>query len=294
MLSHMPTLAQRFNTAVPARADRLADLPIAPGTRADYHALRPHHYRPGHPATMTRMLAIRDPRPTASDRYTRRESRPRAVAVLVESLPALSCRARDAALAGRYRHLPPKPRAALLNDELRCISRVIVDPRYRGLGLAVRLVRRALGTATTRYTEAIAVMGRVSPFFRRAGMAEYKRPPLEASQRLAAALAHVHIDPVQLTLPDHVAQQIGALPADKQRWIQQELWRWVRSAGGRSARQPPALRDMLDTARQRLTAQPIYYLHENTDARPVDTDTQSPGHLPAQPACAADPDRPAR
>lgn len=244
--------------------DRSADLPIVQGCRADYLALKGHHYRPGNPMTMMRILAIRDNTPTATDRFLAQPVTPSPVAVLVESLPALSCRLRDEALGGRYGHLRPKPRSALLNQELRCISRVIVDPRYRGLGLAVRLVRHALATATTRYTEALAVMGRVSPFFSRAGMIAYERPALEAEQRALAALCYAGIEPNELAMPSRVEQRIATLALPGQHLLTHELTRWYRTAGGRGARKSPNLSDILAAAQRNLLASPIYYLHENT------------------------------
>ncbi|MEM9346850.1 MAG: GNAT family N-acetyltransferase [Planctomycetota bacterium] len=273
----MPTLRQRLD-AIDASTPP-DDLVIEQGCRADYLALKPHHYRPGNPMTMMRILAIREHTPTASDRFFSRSVSPRPVAVLVESLPALSCRLRDEALGGRYSHLQPKPRSRLLNQELRCISRVIVDPRYRGMGLAVRLVRHALQTATTRYTETIAVMGRISPFPQRAGMTPYERPPLEAEQRALAALRYAGIQPAALAMPSQVQRHISSLPNATQQLVTRELCRWYRTAGGRGVRSPPRLTDVLATAQRSLLANPVYYLKENT-------------HAPAHTACdTPDPDR---
>lgn len=260
----MTTRSERFHAS--GDADPSGELPIVTGSRADYLALKPHHYRPGNPATMTRVLAIRDTRPSAADRFLSRRPTAMPVAVLVESLPTLSCRLRDEALDGRYGHLRPKPRSALLMQELRCISRVIVDPRYRGLGLAVGLVRHALKTATTRYTEAIAVMGRVSPFFHRAGMTEYERPPLEFGQRALAALRFAGIAPHDLAMPQHIERRINALAEPTQSLLLRELYRWYRTAAGRGASREPTLASVLAAAQQRLLANPIYYLHENTHA----------------------------
>lgn len=260
----MLTLHQRFRSILPH--DHLGDLPIVAGGRADYLALKAHHYRPGHPMSMTRVLVIRDHTPSASDRFLARQATPQAIAVLVESLPALSCRLRDEALGGRYGHLRPKPRSQLLNEELRCISRVIVDPRYRGLGLAVRLVKHALATATTRYTEALAVMGRVSPFFDRAGMTAYERPALPAVQRALDALRFAGIEPNALAMPLLLQQRIEALPEPSRQLLTRELLRWYRSAGGRGSSKSPGLARVLDAGRQQLLTNPIYYLKENTHA----------------------------
>lgn len=256
----MPNLLERFQQI--GRTTPRDALPIVTGQRADYLALKAHHYRPGHPATMTRILTIYDNTASASDRFLQRPQQPRPIAVLVESLATLSCSLRDRALGGRYGHLPPMQRSALLNQELRCISRVIVDPRYRGLGLAVGLVRHALASATTRYTEALAVMGRVSPFFDRAGMLAYERPPHPAEQRALAALRYAGIEPESLALPNQLEERIGAIP-DASAHLIRELTRWYRTAGGRGVSRRPELADILSAARQRLLSQPIYYLHEN-------------------------------
>ncbi|MEM6505827.1 MAG: GNAT family N-acetyltransferase [Planctomycetota bacterium] len=273
----MPTLQQRLD-AIDASAPP-DERVIEQGCRADYLALKRHHYRPGNPMTMMRILAIREHAPTASDRFLSRAVTPRPIAVLVESLPALSCRLRDEALGGRYGYLRPKPRSQLLNQELRCISRVIVDPRYRGMGLAVRLVRHALQTAATRYTEMIAVMGRINPFPQRAGMTPYERPPLEAEQRALAALRYAGVEPAALAMPTQVQRRIGSLPNATQQLVTRELHRWYRTAGGRGVRTSPCLIGLLDTARHSLLANPVYYLKENTHA-PAHTT----GHTP-------DPDR---
>ncbi len=67
-------------------------------------------------------------------------------------------------------HWEPRRKLAFVNQNIRTISRVIVHPQFRSLGLASRLVRCACTEATTRYVEAFAVMGRVHPFFEKGGM----------------------------------------------------------------------------------------------------------------------------
>jgi len=230
---------------------------IGPGTIADYHALAAHHYRADRPATLSRILAAHTDAPSVIDRFVQRTPTPRPVAVLVESRPALSCRLREVALANRYGSLPAGQRAALLNREMRTISRVIVHPQHRGRGLAVRLVREALRTATTTYTEALAAMGHVSPFFERAGMTAYRRPPLPRDQRLLDAFEHVGVDPADLASPLHVADRMLRLPEAPRRFMQHELHRWRRDA----TRQPDThTLATLKLARDRLGNPPVYYL----------------------------------
>src|SRR5437762_3018481 len=76
-------------------------------------------------------------------------------------------------------------------EEVGTIARVVVVPRFRGIGLGVALVRQALARAETRYVEALAVMGRVQPFFEKAGMRRYERPVGPEAVRVLAAVEAV-------------------------------------------------------------------------------------------------------
>jgi hypothetical protein len=61
-------------------------------------------------------------------------------------------------------------RALWLRDNLRTISRIIVHPRFRGIGLASQLARCLCDDCPTPYIEAIAAMAALHPLFERAGM----------------------------------------------------------------------------------------------------------------------------
>ena len=248
--SAMPTaLTTRF-AALPAPPPEAA-LQLTTGTMADYAALAGFHYRSHRPATATRVLVMTHHHATAADRYVGRPARRQVAAVLVESLPALGCRLRDLALGGRYAVGDRRQRARLLNAEVRCISRVVVHPQWRGTGLAVRLVRAALDTATTPVTEALAAMGHVHPFFERAGMTAYRRPAHARDARLADALATAGIDLPQLADADAVARRIADSP--HRAWLEHELRRWLRGPD-------TDVREVLVRARQRLMGEPVYYV----------------------------------
>jgi GNAT superfamily N-acetyltransferase len=146
-----------------------ADWSIQPGSIRDYRQLAAFHYIAGPPAAHKRVYVIR-PGESARDLAA-----PEVAAVLVVSPPLMCVRGRNIATFGRY--LPSggvrrsqRQCVALLNTEMECISRVIVHPIYRGLGLSVRLVRHALQDGRTPLMEALAVMGRIHPFFAKGGM----------------------------------------------------------------------------------------------------------------------------
>ena len=92
----------------------------------------------------------------------------RVVAVAVLSYPTIRSTPRERTLG--LRDAAPRDRAAYVNAHVRTISRVVVHPQFRGLGLASELVRKLIAVCPTRYVEASAVMAHVHPFFAAAGM----------------------------------------------------------------------------------------------------------------------------
>ncbi len=235
------------------------DLRLREGRLADYGVLGRFHYLRNKPVTATRVFVVERCAPTVVGRYVGRPAERQTAGVLVESLPALSCALRDQALGGRHAGWGDRGSAArLLNGELRCISRVVVHPQWRGLGLAVKLVRHALATMTTPFVEALAAMGRVHPFFARAGMTEYRRWPHRRDQRLLDALRFAGFEPWALANVGRMERWLsnrtadGAADRQGAGVVRGELRRWA------GARWP--LADQLRLARDRLLCEPVYYL----------------------------------
>lgn len=129
------------------------------GTPADYRQLARFHYVANAPASFTLVCVID---------YQRGIGQRRPVAVGVLSYPALNCRTREQAMA--LGQVPKEWRWVYLNRHLRTISRVIVHPQFRGIGLATEVVRFLIRQCPTQYVEAISRLSVHHPLFDRAGM----------------------------------------------------------------------------------------------------------------------------
>jgi GNAT superfamily N-acetyltransferase len=272
--AHAATINAPFDTAAmlarftklpaPSPADELS---LEDGTLNDYRALASFHYRGAKPGAVTSVLRLVHQKPTIIGRYLSRKDETQTAGVLVRTLPHMACALRDVATGGRYIGLTRTERAMLLNREIRTISRVVIDPKWRGLGLAVRLVRRALERPEPqmRYTEALAAMGRVHPFFERAGMVRYDRPPLPLHARLLDALQRLDIEPILLASPVMVLDRLERCDDREQIWFEHELARWYRAASRRHVRagEEPGLEVMLAAARDRVLTLPVYYLAQH-------------------------------
>jgi ABC-type ATPase with predicted acetyltransferase domain len=128
------------------------------GTVRDYDALADFHYVARRPATLAGVWVVR---------FTDRRARRRVAAVGVLSHPVPSCASRERFLGltgSRSENL------RFANAYIRTISRIVVHPQFRSLGLSTRLVHWICNHCDTRYVEAMARMARVHPLFDRAGM----------------------------------------------------------------------------------------------------------------------------
>ncbi|MCK4318610.1 hypothetical protein KAW53_07605, partial [Candidatus Bathyarchaeota archaeon] len=72
--------------------------------------------------------------------------------------------------SGRVKAVGYRPYLKELNKEWTLISRVIVHPKYRTIGLGVKIVKDTLGLTGRRHVELTAVMAQYNPFAERAGM----------------------------------------------------------------------------------------------------------------------------
>jgi ABC-type lipoprotein export system ATPase subunit/GNAT superfamily N-acetyltransferase len=76
-----------------------------------------------------------------------------------------------------------------LNQKLSIITRVVVHPKYRTIGLGAKLVKETLPLAGTPYVEMPAVMAKYNPFAEKAGMQKIaEQPPSKEAVKIAETL----------------------------------------------------------------------------------------------------------
>ena len=94
------------------------------------------------------------------------------IGVIVYSRSYLNLKPRNMVFGRRYVFTHGDlHRANLINEEIARISRVVIHPKFRGIGLGAYLVRETLPKVGAKVVEALAVMARYNPFFEKAGMA---------------------------------------------------------------------------------------------------------------------------
>ena len=121
------------------------------------------------------------------------------VGIIIYSMPACSVQLRNIATEGLFTKLGSSSvNMQLINQNIRTIARVVIEPRYRALGLAYELVEKTMPLLNMPYIEALAVMGKVNPFFEKAGMMKFEGTEPVRSVKLRQALSTIGIEQTDL------------------------------------------------------------------------------------------------
>jgi GNAT superfamily N-acetyltransferase len=229
-------------------------LEIVASDLADYRHLACHHYRGGSPVGVKAVFIVR---PTASMGSFRR----RPAGTIVYTMPVPRVELRDVATDGIFKGLDRQTQLTLINRNVRCIARVVIEPRFRGIGLATRLVRETMPRVNVPIVEAVGVMPLVNPFLQRAGMMIFAPRLRLEHTTLVEALSIVGIEEDELIDPAGVQRRLDALPKSAAQFIEGRVQRFLNSHGKRRT-MPPGIertRYVLNT----LTERPAYciWLH---------------------------------
>ena len=113
------------------------------------------------------------------------------------------------------RKVLPKMSMKELNQKLSIISRAVVHPKYRTVGLGVKLVRETLPLAGTLYVEMVAVMAKYNPFAEKAGMQKItEQPPSKKVLAIASVLISTGFNIQLLGSEKYVAKKLQSLKAE--------------------------------------------------------------------------------
>ncbi len=236
------------------------ELQIVRGCLDDYKKLSRYHYRDNCIGPFAAIFVLRPVKTLASHIGTA------AVGVIVYTMPSIGLELRNIATGNFFSGFDRSTRLELVNKNVRCISRVIIEPRFRSLGLASRLVRQTMPKLEVSLIEAMAVMGQVNPFFEKAGMTAYAaKLPVRCIQ-MVEAFSVVGIEEGEFTCPQKVQQKLTALQPNKANFIETQMRCFLSSYGKR--RNMSAGLKRTEFVLSKLSSRPVYYIWSNPD-RPL-------------------------
>ncbi len=225
------------------------EVQIVRGCPEDYRRLAHYHYRDSGIGPYAAIFALK--------------ARSETVGVVVYRMPSPGLELRNIATDNFFSGFDRATRLALVNKNIRCINRVIIEPRFRCLGLASRLVRETMPKMNAAIVEALAVMGVVNPFFEKAGMKAYTAKMPARCVQLIEAFSVAGIEEDMLLEPEKVQQKIGQLPTGEAEFIEFQIRSFLQSYGRRRAM--PAGPERTEFVLSKLTVRPVYYIWFNPE-----------------------------
>jgi ABC-type phosphate/phosphonate transport system ATPase subunit len=145
----------------------IKEMRIVEGTTMDWRKLSGFHYRSHKIAAPRKIFCLKRGEELCG--------------VIVYCYPPPTCFGR--------RFVLPKMSMKELNEKLSIITRVVVHPKYRTIGLGAKLVKETLPLAGTPYVEMPAVMAKYNPFAEKAGMRKIaEQPPPKEALKIAELL----------------------------------------------------------------------------------------------------------
>lgn len=231
------------------------NLQIIPGSLNDYKQFAHLHYRDGRPGPVASIYVLK----SNGTLYDLSPKTP--VGVIVYSMPSPVLEMRSVMTDHFFAGLDRSTQLALVNKNVRRISRVIIEPRFRGLGLASHLVRETMPWLNVPIIEAVAVMGLVNPFLEKAGMMACSSGQPARTAQLIEALSFLGIEVEQLIEPQKVQRKLDRLSLIETEFIEQAIKRFLKSHGRRRNMLPGLERTRYILTR--LTARPTYYIWFN-------------------------------
>jgi ABC-type ATPase with predicted acetyltransferase domain len=155
------------------------EMTIAEGTKKDYKKLSHFHYR--------------DSRLFAHHKIFVMKRNDETVGVITYGSPPL-------AVSGRRQALGKQLTIQEVNQQIIRISRVVIHPKYRTIGLGANIVKETLPKAGKPIVETVAVMAKYNPFFEKAGMTKITQTsPDKTVLNAINELKQVGFNPVLLT-----------------------------------------------------------------------------------------------
>ncbi|UCF42395.1 MAG: hypothetical protein JSV99_07250 [Planctomycetota bacterium] len=235
------------------------ELEVVRGDAGDYERLAGYHYRERKVGPYAGIFALR------AKGHLARRCGVKTVGVIVYRMPSMSCELRNAATGGVFAGFNRVTGLSLVNKNVRCISRVIIEPRFRGIGLASRLVSETLAETGVAIIEAIAEMGMVNPFFKKAGMKAYTGELPARCAQMQEALSMVGIEKEELGCAEKVQRKLEELEGDEAAFIECEIRGFLEHYGKR--RFMSAGRERSAFVLSKLSRRPVYYIWFNPKIR---------------------------
>ena len=174
------------------------DMVVEPGDKTDWDILSKWHYKSHKTGARTHIFRMVNKRTQEL------------VGTIVYGMPPL-------ALAGRNAYTPiyggksTREKCQKLNREVRIISRVVITPKYRSLGLSAKLIKDSLPQTNMRFCELLSVMGNYNKFCEKAGMTKVEYEQKDIFKKLKQFISDAGYEPGMMASETYVRDMFNEI-----------------------------------------------------------------------------------
>jgi ABC-type ATPase with predicted acetyltransferase domain len=205
----------KYYSAQPQQFSLISDMKIEQAAKEDYEYLKSFHYLQGNPAAPKHRFKLTYKGET--------------IGIIVYTLTFRALHFRNQ-LFPEYKNNIEK-----VNSDILRISRVIIHPKFRGIGLAQELVRQTLPLVNARIVECVAAMAKYNPFFEKAGMTLAGKMELQPDQKKLLEFIERANGKVSLLHNKALCKQfLNGLNSIQIQQLQHLLEQNIKAAGGAS------------------------------------------------------------
>lgn len=208
--------------------DLKSQLTIQEGTKRDYLVLNDYHYLNTPLPPIKKIYTIR-PKPATEHWYCSGFQGPAyghasLIAVIVYTSPLRDLRARTVATSGFFKQPATlSERLRLINKNILYVSRLVVDPRYRRLGLADWLWRETLKLQTIPIVESLTPVPVRTSWLESLGFQLYYSQTPAPIRKLKNAFKKAHITGSCLSIPEVAQRRVRCLLKDERIQLDRSL-----------------------------------------------------------------------
>lgn len=201
---------------------------------SDYKKLAPYHYQTGTIKPVTNIYKIK-----ARGRYVKNFPDP--IAVIVYRMPLIDLRARTNATNGFFKRPTTRSKQLkLVNKHIRYLARIIVDPRFRKLGIATKLILDTLHLQDCPIIETVTPIDFTNNLFLKTGFQLHFQPQHPRYTKFENALLSTGLTDHDLSSPETVQKRIDKLGTQQSKYIESQINQFIHTFR-RQQNMPPGI-----------------------------------------------------
>lgn len=226
-----------------AKLDIYKEVIVEEGDREDYEKLKRFHYR------QSKLGAVK--------KIYRMKYKDDVIGALVITYPHLALKGRNIYTEKKYAKMT-KEICTEINEKFECVARVVIHPKYRGIGLSYHMLQEYFKMTDIQYIETVAVMANYNPFFEKAGMTRIDTEQDKKRAKRVAELEKYGLNVALLSSKRYFLSVFNTLSAEQKSEVEDIIIEIVDKYKGASSKLFTKIKSLGEEWKVKMKEQQLY------------------------------------